>query len=120
MKIAVTTGGKDLSAPMESRFGRATSFLVLDDETGSFELLSNEQQLNAAQGAGIQAAQNVASTRAKVLISGHCGPKAYKVLNAAGIEVFLAKDLTVQAALDCYKEGSLKKLDGADVEEHWV
>ncbi|HQO93156.1 MAG TPA: NifB/NifX family molybdenum-iron cluster-binding protein, partial [bacterium] len=58
MKIAVTTSGHDLNSPFESRFGRAPGFIVYDTETKEFEAIDNSMNLNAAQGAGIQAAMN--------------------------------------------------------------
>ncbi|MGI6393401.1 MAG: NifB/NifX family molybdenum-iron cluster-binding protein [bacterium] len=119
MKIAVTTTGKELSSPFESRFGRAPGFIIYDLESGSFEALDNSVNLNTAQGAGIQAAQNIIKSGAKALISGHCGPKAFAVLSKAGVEVFSATAETVENAIEKYKKGELAKLDSADVDEHW-
>jgi len=119
MKIALTTSGTDLGAPVDSRFGRAPNFLVYDDEAGTFEVIDNAQNLNAAQGAGIQAAETVVRSGAKVLVSGHCGPKAFRVLSAAGVRVFTAEALTVAEALERYREGKLAEAPAADVEGHW-
>ena len=88
MKIAFTTSGNDLNAPMDSRFGRAPMFLIYDPEAKTFEVVGNEQNLNAAQGAGIQSAQNIAHLGVTALITGHCGPKAFRVLAAAGIKIY--------------------------------
>ena len=77
MKIAFSTSGSDLSAPLDSRFGRAPKFLVYDLDNASFEVIDNQQNLNAAQGAGIQSAEDVARSGAKALVSGHCGPNAF-------------------------------------------
>lgn len=120
MKIAVTTAGADLSAPVELRFGRATAFLVYDTETKQFSRIENTQQLNAAQGAGIQAAQTVINAGAQALISGHCGPKAFQVLKMGKIQIYLSEGGTVEEALRSFEEGTLKKADDADVEGHWV
>ena len=120
MKIAFSTSGNDLNAPLDTRFGRAAKFLIYDDEAQSVALVDNTQNLTAAQGAGIQSAQNVAASGAKVLVSGHCGPKAYRVLSAAGIDVYTSDAPTVAAALALYREGKLKKSLDADVEGHWA
>jgi predicted Fe-Mo cluster-binding NifX family protein len=120
MKIAISTSGNDLNAPLDPRFGRAARFLVYDTETGSFELAGNEQNLNAAQGAGIQSAQNAASTGAKAVISGHFGPKAFRVLNASKISMHPSTAATVQEALDQYLQGKLTAAQAADVEGHWI
>ncbi len=120
MKIAITTSGSDLNAPLDSRFGRAPKFLIYDVETKGFEVIDNAQSLNAAQGAGIQSAQNVARSGAKALISGHCGPKAFRVLQAAGIKIYTTTATTVNEAIGEYHAGKLTEAASADVEGHWV
>ncbi len=120
MKIALTTSGNDLSAPLDSRFGRAPKFLIYDLEANTFEIVDNEQNLNAAQGAGIQSAQNIARLGAKAIVTGHCGPKAFKVLKAAGIIIYNTSASTITEALNLYREGKLSDASSADVDGHWV
>jgi len=119
MKIAITTSGNDLNAPLDTRFGRAPGFLIVDSETKETTYVSNEQNLNAAQGAGIQSAQNVASTGVKAVISGHFGPKAFRVLSASNIAMHPSTAATAQEALDLYLQGELSATQAADVEGHW-
>lgn len=119
MKIALTTSGETLTAPLESRFGRAPRFLLYDLATDTFELVDNSRNLNAAQGAGIQAAQNVVRAGAASLITGHCGPKAFRVLQESGIPVYLAETGTVAEVIEQYRSGSLDLQEQADVEGHW-
>jgi predicted Fe-Mo cluster-binding NifX family protein len=120
MKIAITTSGSDLNAPLDSRFGRAPKFLIYDLEAKTFDIVDNEQNLNAAQGAGIQSAQNIARLGAGALVTGHCGPKAFRVLIAAGIKIYNTSATTVTEALDQYRSGKLAEANSADVEGHWV
>lgn len=120
MKIAFSTSGADLSAPLDTRFGRAPKFLVFDTESESITIVDNTQNLNAAQGAGVQSAQNVVASGAEVLVSGHCGPKAFAVLEVAGIEVYTSDAVTVGDALKAYQDGTLKALTSANVGGHWV
>jgi predicted Fe-Mo cluster-binding NifX family protein len=120
MNIALTTSGKDLTAALDPRFGRAAGFLMVDTESGETSYAGNEQNLNAAQGAGIQAAQNVAATGVAAVITGHCGPKAFRVLSASKIQIFNCDAATVQEALDRFKKGELTEAQQADVEGHWV
>jgi len=54
MAIAVTAQGRDLSAPIDPRFGRAKFFVIVDTETGEFSTADNTQNLNAAQGADVE------------------------------------------------------------------
>jgi len=120
MKIVFTTSGNNLDAPLDSRFGRAPGFLVYDLNADTFTVIDNQQNLNAAQGAGIQSAETVARTGAKILVTGHCGPKAFRVLSAAGIRIYTCGAPNVAAALEEYRAGKLIEADSADVEGHWA
>jgi predicted Fe-Mo cluster-binding NifX family protein len=120
MRVAFSTSGTTLDAPLDARFGRAPKFLVYDTESESVETVDNEQNLQAAQGAGIQAATTVARTNADSLVTGHCGPKAFTVLSGAGIRVFLTDVATIAEALERLQSGALVPAASADVEGHWV
>lgn len=120
MKIAFTTSGETLDAPLDSRFGRAPNFLIYDLESETFEVIDNQQNLNAAQGAGIQSAETVARLGAKSLVTGHCGPKAFRVLSAAKITVYNTGAPTVSEALKAFRSGTLTAAVSADVDGHWA
>ena len=120
MKVAFTTSGQDLNAPLDRRFGRAPKFIVYDLDSGQYEVLDNQQNLNAAQGAGIQSAQTVARAGAEALVTGHCGPKAFRVLSAANIAIYTTTAATVSEALEEYRAGRLTVAQDADVEGHWT
>jgi predicted Fe-Mo cluster-binding NifX family protein len=119
MKVAVSAKGTDLDAAVDERFGRAEGFVLVDAESWAFEHVPNAQSLEAAQGAGIQAARLVADRGAEVVISGHVGPKAFRTLSAAGIKVVSGATGTVREALKAYLSGKLRAADAADVEGHW-
>jgi predicted Fe-Mo cluster-binding NifX family protein len=120
MKIAVTSYGENLTDKMDRRFGRAQGFAVCDLEDESINYVSNKQNYNAAQGAGIQAAQNVSELGVDAVITGHCGPKAFSVLKAAGIKIYNCEAQTVQEAIQQYREDKLTEAGSADVDSHWV
>jgi predicted Fe-Mo cluster-binding NifX family protein len=120
MKIAITATGKEMSSAVDPRFGRAKYFIVVDMETNDTAAHDNAQSLNAAQGAGIQAAETVARLGATVVITGNVGPKAFRALNAAGIKVLLTKDGTVADAISMFKAGDLTEAANASVEGHWA
>ncbi len=88
--------------------------------SAAFTVVDNAQNLSASQGAGIQSAQTVAATGAQALISGHCGPKAFRVLGAAGIAVHTSDAATVKEALEQFRAGKLQALRDADVDGHWA
>lgn len=119
MKIAISSRGEELDAELDERFGRAAHFIVYDTEAGDATHIANTQNLELAQGAGIQAARTVINAGAGALVTGNVGPKAFRTLSAAGIEIYLSESGTVKEAIDAFKAGRLKKVDGANVEGHW-
>jgi predicted Fe-Mo cluster-binding NifX family protein len=121
MRVVVTAGGSEKDAAVDARFGRAAYFIVCDTEDpDTWEIVENAQNLQAAQGAGIQAAQHVVDANVQAVIAGNLGPKAFQVLKAADIRVFLVEGGTVEEAVEQFKNGNLKEQMAANVEGHWV
>jgi len=60
-------------------------------------------------GASIQAGQSLAKTVASILVTGHVGPKAFKVVNAANIAMYSlgTPSGTVEEALAAFSAGKL-------------
>ena len=98
----------------------AQKFLAYDLESETFEILDNHQNLGAVQGAGIQSAETVVRLKASCLATGHCGPKVFRVLSAAGIKVFTTSATTVKDALEQYRSGKLIEMTSANAEAHWA
>jgi predicted Fe-Mo cluster-binding NifX family protein len=113
VKVALTTSGESLAAPLDPRFGRAPRFLVFDTDANAYELVDNRAGLEAAQGAGIQAAEALARLGVRGLVTGACGPKALRVLVQAGIVVYTSDASTVSEALEAYRAGKLTAADFA-------
>jgi predicted Fe-Mo cluster-binding NifX family protein len=119
MKIAVSASDPELDAAVNPRFGRTPFFLLVTPNTLEFEVVSNQENLQATHGAGIQAAALVARCRPAVVITGHCGPKAYQTLAAAGIPVVLGITGSVRDAVQQYLQGKLSPARAPDVAGHW-
>jgi predicted Fe-Mo cluster-binding NifX family protein len=119
MVIALTALDESIGSEIDSRFGRAKKFMVYDLEKDSYFFIDNNQNLNSPQGAGIQSAQNVVESGAEAVITGHCGPKAFHVLETAGVPVFLSEKIKLKEAVEKYRKNELKKIGIADVEGHW-
>jgi predicted DNA-binding protein (UPF0251 family)/predicted Fe-Mo cluster-binding NifX family protein len=118
-KIAITSSDGTMEGAVSERFGRAVKLVVYDTESGGHEVVENGEQMNLAQGAGIETAQKLIDLGVKAVISGHVGPNAYGLLENAGIEVFGAADMTAADAVKKYREGLLVRLPGADVPGRW-
>lgn len=120
MRIVVTAQANDLDGLVDPRFGRAKYFVVFDTETGEHETHDNEQNLNAPQGAGIQAAQTVARLGAAAVLTGHVGPKAFRTLQSAEVAIYTGVSGSVRQAIDNWKAERLMPAAKADVEGHWA
>jgi len=119
MKIAITADRKGDGAQVDPRFGRAKYFAVCDTDSGECEYVDNAQNLNAMQGAGVQAAAAVAHTGAEVVITGNCGPKAFASLGQSGIKVVVGASGGVAEVLETFKRGEYEYADQSNVEGHW-
>ena len=112
MKIVMTTSSNSLDAELDKRFGRAPGFLIYNSETQTHEFIDNRQSINAAQGAGIQAVQNIIATGAQCVISGQCGPKALRVLQSAGIKIYSCDAGSLKACIEQFNSGALQEIQG--------
>lgn len=106
MKVAVSSTGKSIDSFVDPRFGRCHYLLIVDPETMAVETLSNAS-VDAGHGAGIGTAQAVASTGAKVVLTGNVGPNAHAALKAVGITVYTGVGGTVAEAIERLKRGEL-------------
>ena len=120
MKIAIASQGEEVTSAVDPRFGRATCFLVFDTSDESLKVVQNSQNVNAMQGAGVQAAENVAKENVDIVVSGNFGPKAFRLLEAAGIKAALLTEGTVAEAIELARNDKLKMCDKANVEGHWM
>jgi len=110
--IAVTSEGPELTSMVDPRFGRAAGFVVVDLASGKSSYVDNGGAQALAQGAGIQAAENVARAGAGVVLSGFVGPKAFAALSAAGIQVVQnVENMTVGQAIEKYRQGAFSVAD---------
>jgi predicted Fe-Mo cluster-binding NifX family protein len=119
MKIAVTSTGKDLDSQVDPRFGRAPYFLIVDSETFAFDIIDNNENMNALKGAGIQAARMVSDKGVEVLLTGFCGPNAFKALKAADIKVANEATGSVKDAVKAYVGGKLSVAEAPNAEAQW-
>ncbi len=118
-RIAVSSEGPRLDDMVDPRFGRAAGFVIVDQAGNISSYVDNGASQVMAQGAGIQAAQNLASAGVDLVISGFVGPKAFQALSAAGIQIIQNVDgVTVGQAVERFKRGELTVADAPNSEGH--
>jgi len=118
MKIAVTATGPTLSDHVEARFGRCAYFLVMDPDSMEFEAIENPN-IALGGGAGIQSAQLMADKGVQTVLTGNCGPNAYQVFGAAGIQVIVGVSGVVRDVVEQFKAGAFTSAAGPNVPGHF-
>ncbi len=117
MKIAVSATGTDLAAQVDPRFGRSKHFIIFDPETLQHEAVDNAGAA-AGGGAGIATAQMIVDKGVRAVLTGDCGPNAYQVLSAAGVQVVTNVTGTIREAVEAYKAGKLLATSKPSVDAH--
>ncbi|MDI3546467.1 MAG: hypothetical protein PWR10_119 [Halanaerobiales bacterium] len=118
MKVAVTASNNNgLEAKVDSRFGRAPYFAIVDLDKMEAEFINNSAT-GAASGAGVMAAQTVVDQGVDALISGNFGPKAFSALKAANLKLYSFTGGTVREAVEAYKNGQLEELSNPTNRAH--
>jgi predicted Fe-Mo cluster-binding NifX family protein len=119
VKVAVSARKPELEAEIDPRFGRARWLVIYDSDSGEWEAFDNSENCNAVQGAGIKAAELVSEKGCQAVITGHLGPKAFNVLEHAGVKGYLKPTGSVNDAIEDFLHGKLNETTGADTKGHW-
>lgn len=119
MKLAVTSKGTTLDSEVDPRFGRAAYLLIVDSESLEFEVIDNSENVDAFKGAGIQAATTISKAGAEVLLTGFCGPNAFKTVSAAGVKVANDVSGSIKEAVAAFKDGQFEFAEEANTDGHW-
>jgi len=110
MKILFTSKSQGMDALLDPHFGRAKGFILYDTDEKSDKWIENTENLNAAHGAGIQAAQKVIEQNPDAIITGSVGPKASAVLSKTNIKIYLTREKQLSEILAEFTDGKLELL----------
>ena len=113
MKVAVTARGPGPEFEVDESFGRSYWFLICDLETGSWEAIDNAATRNALEDAGLQASLLLADLGIDCVVTGQTGPKAFRSLSSAGIQIYHGAIGTVGESLRAWQSGKLEKATAA-------
>lgn len=107
MKLCITATGKDIDANVDTRFGRAPWFLIIDTDTGTIIEAVENHAATQGQGAGIAATKLLSDKNIDTILTGTVGPNAAQVFQTTGINLIedLSPQDTVQEALVKFKQG---------------
>lgn len=114
--VAISASGNDLDACVEPRFGRTRFFILVDPATEDWEPVDNIPNLSSLLDVGILTAKTLTKNRmVETVVTGHCGPKAFKELKEAGVKVFLNARGSLRHVLNKLRLGELKEASGPNV-----
>lgn len=109
MLVAMSAREPTLQTELESSFGRAPYFILVDTETNEWRAVTNSAA-DASGGAGTRAARILIEAGAEALICGRVGPKASTALAAADIGMYRSDSGGLADVLDAFKTGSLSHI----------
>jgi len=108
-RLLIPSNGVDLDAPTSPVFGRCRTFIFVNPETLEFKALPNSVA-NGSAGVGVQAAQLILQHGAQAVLARSLGPKAFGLLQSAGVSVYALEGDTVREALLAFKSNRLTRL----------
>ncbi|MFW5998811.1 MAG: NifB/NifX family molybdenum-iron cluster-binding protein [Bacillota bacterium] len=118
MKLAITASSdQGLEASVDSRFGRAPYFTIVEVDTMETKVIKNSAS-SAGSGAGVSASQQLAEEEVDGVIAGNFGPKAFTSLQAGELKLYSYSGGTVAEAIDEFKRGTLNELSGPTNKAH--
>lgn len=112
MKIGISSTGLAVSSPADPRFGRCSIFAIYDTDDNSYRFVENNAQ-QAGGGAGIAAAQQMIDEDVEIILTGNMGPNAYNVIKGNGIKIFRISSVSVEKAVQLFKEAKLEEISEA-------
>ncbi len=101
MKLCITAEEPDIHSLIAEEFGHAPFFIIYDTDTKIWEAFPNKAG-EAAEGAGIIAAEQVISLEADVVLTGYVGVHGNKKLSSRNIKIIQDEDGTVEASINRY------------------
>ncbi len=107
MKLCITAAGKSIDSNIDTRFGRAPWFLIVDTDTGTIIEAVENSAVAQGQGAGIAATRLVSDKNVDAVLTGTVGPNAALVFQGTQVRMFegASSQDTVAQALAKFKQG---------------
>jgi len=117
MKVcAPTMGNKGLNELVCEHFGQAPSFTIVDIKTDDVKVVSNTSEHYGGIGTPPEL---LSKEGVEVMLCGGLGPKAVKMFEGFGVEVYIGASGTVKDAIDLYQSGKLSEATDANAcKEH--
>ena len=119
MKIAIPTEeDKESNKIVAEHFGRCDSYTIVDEKGDIIEIIQNTSEHMGGKGLPPEILKK---HDVEILLCRGLGPRAIKLCNNYGIDVYVAEAETVKDIFELWQSNSLKKAGLDDVcEEHKI
>ena len=91
MKVLITSQGNNKDSVIDPRFGRCSYFAIYDTKEGKLDFYENENK-DAAEGAGPASVGFAANKEVSKIISGEFGYKIKGMLTELGMQMVMIKE----------------------------
>ena len=111
MKIVISATGRDKESNIDTTFGRAPFFLIVDTKTKEEKVIENKSR-DRSSGVGITVGNIVAGENLDAAITSDIGPFAFEIVERCGIKVYQSKG-RIKDAIQLLEEGKLSEIKKA-------
>lgn len=110
MKFLIAADGKTLESNVAKRFGKARWYLVVDSDTNDVEQFPN-LKIDDHHDIVPKAVERGVDT----VITGNVGPRSFELISFHNLRIALARNTSVQDAMNRLHQGALRILDAPTV-----
>ena len=108
MKIVISAAGRDKESNIDSTFGRARFFLIVNTKSKEVKVIENKA-IDRPNGVGITAVNTVENEGIDAVITAEIGPLAFETFERTGVKVYKAEG-KINDAIQLFEEGKLSEI----------
>ena len=116
MKIVISAKGRDIESNIDTTFGRASFFLILDTKTKKSKVIENNAR-DRPSGVGVTVGNIVADEEIDAVLTNNIGLLAFEIFEQCGIKVYQGEG-KIKDAIQQFSEGKLSKITKPTVPKH--
>ena len=111
MKIVISATGRNKESKINTTFGRAPFFLIVDTKTKELKVIENTAR-DRPNGVGITAVNTVEKEGIDAVITADIGPLAFEIFEQGGVKIYKAEG-KINDAIRLFEEGKLSEITKA-------
>jgi len=115
MKVTIGADASEVSAKIAKRFGHAEFYITYDTENKKYSFAKNEDE--DGDDHPHSALDKFIDTGTKVFIVGNIGQHAFERIKKQGVEIYLARNITIEEAIQKFVNNELNLLTEPTVKQ---